>query len=254
MEDELSFDDRCAALEETVTRQSIHRELLYKTLVFCQDRHVLHEVEEAITDFPEFEQATQSQYHLIQFLRKADGLTRVYLGEDGEVLDESSFEGLSEDEVDDLIFDEAYQTTEVGLAIVKQHTPHARMVELLEEEPARADTYLELLEYCSDTPRSYKDVQKLLDGREVLDAEVNGSQMHVQPSVFLDKLHRAAAVKYSKADKGWTTTDEGKEFLELKRAGSNGDASSASAAATTSAAQTSASKDEKNDKGENYGA
>ncbi|MCD8207214.1 MAG: hypothetical protein LUD72_04665 [Bacteroidales bacterium] len=205
-----SFDVKLAKLEETVTRQSLHREIMYQALVFCQERHLLREVEDTIAALPEFKHAVQSQYHIIQALCKGGGLVRFYLGEDGEVLDDAYLETLSEDEQDDLIYDEVYETTDVGKAFVEQHAPHSRLEELFEQEPKRKDTYLELLELCDKGPQTYKTIEELLKGRDVLIRETNCSTEMVQPSVFVDKLQRAAGLVW---DDGWKTTDEGRDVL-----------------------------------------
>ena len=68
-----TFDERCELLEDALTRQSLHREVLYKTLALCQERRELSAVEAAMAAFPEFAEATQSQYHLISVLVDAGG-------------------------------------------------------------------------------------------------------------------------------------------------------------------------------------
>lgn len=207
---ELSFEERLTILERAVVRQPLHREILYKTLAFCRDRRSLREVEEQIALFPEFRHAVQDQYHLACVLEKAGGLRRVELdGEGAEVTSERK-EGLSEDEVDDLVHSTCFETTDLGDALVSRHEPRARLEELLDLVPARRATYVEVLEFCA-TPRGYDEVKALLEGRDVLLVGADDTGRPIQPSVFLDKLERAGAVVW---EDGWRLTEGGRGYLE----------------------------------------
>ncbi|MCR5582564.1 MAG: hypothetical protein K6F70_02995 [Eggerthellaceae bacterium] len=207
---ELTDEEKLDELEFAVTRQSLHREICYKTLAFCQTRHMLREVETYIMGLPQYAQAVQSPYHLTALLAKHYGLERILLDEEGNVVTPADLEGLSEDEADDLVADEAYETTEVGRRFVALHDPLSRMRELLEEEPLRAATYRELLAYCSSQKRTYNDLSDLLEGRDVLFITQDGSKQRIQPSVLVDRLNRVGALVWQA---GWETTDEGRRFL-----------------------------------------
>ena len=210
---ERPFEERLYDLERAVVRQPLHREILYRTLAFCETGRLLREVEEEIESYPEFQHAVQDQYHLALVLERAGGLERIELDEDGEVVTADRKAGLSEDEVDDLVYDVRFETTELGREFVSRHTPKARLEELLDLVPARRSTYVEVLEFCEE-PRSYDEVKKLLEGRDVLHAGEDGTRQPIQPSVFLDKLERAGAVVW---DGAWRLTEGGKDFLgELK--------------------------------------
>ena len=206
-----TFDERCELLEDALTRQSLHREVLYKTLALCQERRELSAVEAAMAAFPEFAEATQSQYHLISVLVDAGGLARFLLDEAGDPIDPDAFEGLSEDEADDLVFGEAYETTEVGCMLVRRHDPRARLAELMEREPHRAAVYRDLLSMCAERPRTYGEIDQVLRGSEALVREEDGRRSVMQPSVLVDRLQRAAGLVWQNA---WKTTPEGKEYLE----------------------------------------
>lgn len=211
--EEEPFEVRLANLERAVVRQPLHRELLYKTLAFCEIRRTLREVEEEISTYPEFRHAVQDQYHLARVLEEAGGLKRIELDESGEEVLPERKEGLSEDEVDDLVCDVCFETTDLGREFVTLHSPKARLEELLGLVPARRSTYVEVLEFC-ETPRSYDDVKALLDGREILHVGSDGTAQPIQPSVFLDKLERAGAVVW---EGGWQLTEGGRAYLgELK--------------------------------------
>lgn len=206
----ITFEKRCARLDEALVRQPLHRELLYKTLVLCQTRRTLREVEQAIGSFSEFPQATQNPYHLMTVLVDAGGLDRGFLDAGGNPLDPERLGRLTEDEQDDLIADEVYETTEVGREAVNRHAPHARLIELMRGEPQRETVYRELLSFCAEEPRTYRAISSLLENRSVLYRTVRGHRQIIQPSVFVDKLQRAAGLVWRN---GWMTTEEGKEFL-----------------------------------------
>lgn len=215
--DEYSFDRKVARLMETVTKQPTRREIMYKILVYCKDDvRPLRELEQKIGTFPGFRQAACSQYRLIQFLEDAGGLERFELDAEGEVVLPEQKVGLTEDEIDDLVETYAFMTTEVGLAVVEQHTPRARIIELLGLVPERKGAYIELMDFCSEEPRTYNEIHQLFEGRDVLYRMVDGEPQRMQPSVFVDKLEAAAGIEWRD---GWVLTEEGRAFLdELRQA------------------------------------
>lgn len=215
-EDPREFARKVARLTESVTKQSLHREIFYKTLVFCRDEsRTLHEIEEKIATFAEFKRAAASQYHFIKVLEEAGGLERFELDENGEVILPEQKVGLTEDEIDDLVYDYSFMTTNVGSAVVEQHTPRARIIELLGLVPERKDAYIELMDFVSEDPRTYNEISQLFQGRDVLyRLDADGEPQKMQPSVFVDKLEAAGGIEYRD---GWVLTEEGRDFLEELR-------------------------------------
>ena len=213
--DPVVFGRMVAKVTEAVTRNPLQRELFYKALVFCQESKPLRDIERMVMALPGFEHTSTNAYHYIAVLENAGGLERFELDDEGDVVDAERKRGLTEDEVDDLVAEYAFMTTPAGQAVVEQHTPRARLIELLNLVPERRDTYIELLEFLSEEPRTYNEVSQLLVGRDVLwhlDSKGNPEQM--QPSVFLDKLHDAAAIEWNQ---GWQLSEEGHAYLdELK--------------------------------------
>ena len=59
--DELTFEEKLAALNRTVMRHPLNREILYKTLAFCETERPLREAEDFIAALPPFNLATQNQ-------------------------------------------------------------------------------------------------------------------------------------------------------------------------------------------------
>ena len=207
---ELTFEEKLAALNRTVMRHPLNREILYKALSFCETERPLREAEEFIAGLPQFNLATQNQYYLLISLAKAHGLELIERDEAGERVTEVQKEGLTEDEVDALVADISFKTTEVGEYFVDYNRPQARLVDLLGLVPERADTYTELLEFVGEEPRTYGQIEGLLRGRPALETIIDGHRETMQPSVFVDKLERAGALIWKE---GWTLTEEGREFL-----------------------------------------
>ena len=213
--DPVVFGRMVAKVTEAVTRNPLQRELFYKVLSFCQESKPLREIEQMVMALPGFERTSANAYHFIAVMENAGGLERFELDDEGDVVDDARKAGLTEDEIDDLVAEYAFMTTPAGQAVVEQHTPRARIIELLGLVPERRDTYIELMEFLAEEPRTYNEVTQLLDGRDVLwhlDSKSNPERM--QPSVFLDKLHDAAAIEWHQ---GWQLSEEGRTYLdELK--------------------------------------
>lgn len=213
--DPVVFGRMVAKVTEAVTRNPLQRELFYKVLSFCQESKPLREIEQMVMALPGFERTSASAYHFIAVMENAGGLERFELDDEGDVVDDARKVGLTEDEIDDLVAEYAFMTTPAGQAVVEQHTPRARIIELLGLVPERRDTYIELMEFLAEEPRTYNEVTQLLDGRDVLwHLDSKGNPELMQPSVFLDKLHDAAAIEWHQ---GWQLSEEGHAYLdELK--------------------------------------
>ena len=213
--DPVVFGRMVAKVTEAVTRNPLQRELFYKVLSFCQESKPLREIEQMVMALPGFERTSANAYHFIAVMENAGGLERFELDDEGDVVDDARKAGLTEDEIDDLVAEYAFMTTPAGQAVVEQHTPRARIIELLGLVPERRDTYIELMECLAEEPRTYNEVTQLLDGRDVLwHLDSKGNPELMQPSVFLDKLHDAAAIEWQQ---GWQLSEEGRAYLdELK--------------------------------------
>ncbi len=213
--DPVVFGRMVAKVTEAVTRNPLQRELFYKVLSFCQESKPLREIEQMVMALPGFERTSTNAYHFIAVMENAGGLERFELDDEGDVVDDARKAGLTEDEIDDLVAEYAFMTTPAGQAVVEQHTPRARIIELLGLVPERRDTYIEIMEFLAEEPRTYNEVTQLLDGRDVLwHLDSKGNSELMQPSVFLDKLHSAAAIEWHQ---GWQLSEEGRACLdELK--------------------------------------
>ena len=203
--------DPLAALDKVVQRNPLNREIHFKTLAFCCTRRLLPEVEDFIAACPEFASAEQSPYFLLQFLLKGHGIDSFEVDADGQVVTPEQKEGLSEDEIDDLVAQTAYETNAVGRQYIELKSPQNRLLELLGLTPEYYDTYIEVLGFLTEK-RSLASVDSMLRGRQVLMANRDPDDRPVQPSVFIDKLERAGGIFW---EKGWQTTPAGRELLQV---------------------------------------
>lgn len=206
----MDFGERVDYLREVVLKNPLEREIHYKTLKFCCDRRTLHEVEDFIGACPEFPSTTQSQYYLLQFLLMGRGIEEFELDKDGNVIAPEQKEGLTEDEIDDLVATPAYETNEYGRELVEQMSPENRIGELLDVMPDQYDTFIEVLDFLTEK-RSLGQVDALLRGRDVLTSGRDPGERPLQPSVFVDKLEKAAAIYW---EKGWLISEDGLVLLE----------------------------------------
>lgn len=206
----LTLEQRCDRVEQAILRQSLHREIHYKTLMFCCKRRNLAEIESHIQAYPEFKHATQDPCHLIRAMVCAGGLQEFELDQDGCAITPAMKEGLDEDELDDLVAGWAYEVTDAGKLVVERHAPRARLTELLNSSPERRDAYIQVLQYLEEVPRTYAQVSDVLSQNGALNP-LRPEEVGMQPSVFLDKLERAGGIVW---DEGWFLTEGGREFLE----------------------------------------
>jgi len=209
--EELSFEDRVAAIVALITKQPLHREILFRALGFCRERRDLPDIEREIASYPEFKYCAQDQYHLIGFLENAGGLERLELDAGGEVVTDDRTAGLSEDEIDDLVVSFAFVTTEAGTAAHEELDPGRRIRELLDDAPARTRASLRVLEFCHGS-RTYQEIEDLLEDPDAGLYEM-AEEDAVHASFVVSGLEAAGALVW---DGGWLLSDHGRAVLESR--------------------------------------
>jgi len=206
-----AFDAKVLGAIDLLQANPLNRMMLYRILRACDSRMwPLHELEEHVLAQPEYTNATQPPYFLISWLVEYQALDAIEIDHEGAVVTQAMKEGLSEDEVDDLVADFAFTTNDVGRVVLEEFAPSSRLVPLIESVPERYDTYVEVLEFLREK-RSYQEIDQLLRGREVLMTGRSEGDRPMQPSVFIDKLAQAGSISFKD---GWMITEEGKEMLE----------------------------------------
>ncbi|MDR0500465.1 MAG: hypothetical protein LBG97_04375 [Coriobacteriales bacterium] len=211
----LDFARKLEKANALLIQNPLARPALYAILKSCLARRIdLYPLEELIQQMPEYSGVTQPPYFLIQWLLDVEALDMFELDANGADVSEERKQGLSEDEIDDLVVGFSFQTNAVGSAIVQAFNPANRLGSLLSEAPERYSTYLELLEFLSEK-HSYAEVDTLLHGREILMYGRAPDERPMLSSVFIDKLAAAGGIVYND---GWQITADGKEFLQSVKA------------------------------------
>lgn len=181
-----------------------------ETVAACDgEARELSELEEFIASLPGYAKLKNPPYFPVSWLCEAGALEELYLDAEGKVYEAADVEELDEDAFDDLVAQYAYRTSDLGRKLRSEFGVDQRLAKLLESEPNRKETYLELLDFMR-VKRDFVEIERLLRGHDasVLMGE-NG--MPVKPSLFIDKLGTTGAIAF---DDGWMTTAEGKEMLE----------------------------------------
>ncbi len=209
-EPELTPLEKEQKLRWAVTRQPLLREIMYKIMDLCRTETELHDLEDAVDGFPEYAIIRQSALSIADILVKNHGLEVIERDGEGNVVLPEQKEGLTEDEVDDLVATINYRTTSFGEDYVRANRPAVRLEQMLNLNPERRETYAEVLQFLDEEPRTYDQVKNLLAGRPILEVVLDGRPITMQPSVFLDKLEYAGAIVWRD---GWTLTPAGKTFL-----------------------------------------
>jgi len=137
----LSYEDRLEALLRIVNNRPSHREILLRVLSFCIEEKEFGVVEDEIQSYPEFEYAAQNPYRLIKYLLDGEGLEMLEIGFDGMPVSDEQKEGLTEDEIDDLIDCFHLRTTDLGRDVAQEFSPERRMKSIFSLFPDRGQFY-----------------------------------------------------------------------------------------------------------------
>ncbi|MDR1358532.1 MAG: hypothetical protein LBJ48_04160, partial [Coriobacteriales bacterium] len=126
-------------------------------------------------------------------------------------------QGLSEDEVDDLIHDFAYRTTSIGRAAIESMDPRRRFEGFAAEFPELVEASLEVLAFLGKR-RSMAAIDSLFRHATLL--QENGRDGRpLQPSVLVDKLEQSGCIYWNN---GWIISKGGERVVteqEISRTG-----------------------------------
>lgn len=209
--EEPTFEERVARVRKTLHSRGSFTEIMRKTLVFCETRRSIEDVEREMATYPEFRYVDQSQRNIVAHLVNAGGLDRFELDQDGNEVTPETTEGLSEDEADELVCSYALQTTDAGKAAADELEPKKRLSALLDSIAARKGAYLDLLEFCRE-PRTYQAVADAMKAKGLGLKSTNAlSSLPVHPSALLAKLESTGGLVW---DEGWKLTSAGAAALK----------------------------------------
>jgi hypothetical protein len=211
---ELAFEQNVDRTIQLLLSNNLNRPTLYRILCATVTEPMrLFDLEALIQAMPEFKNATQPPYFLIEWLVKTEALSFTEVDAQGIPITDEQREGKTEDEIDDLIEDMIIETTAVGREALAVFDPQQRLADLLQNVPERFDTYLEVLDFLTEK-HSYNEVDQLLRDRPILMSGRVQNDRPMQPSVFVDKLAAAGGIIF---DKGWVITPEGRAVLKAAR-------------------------------------
>ena len=195
--EEPTFEERVARVRKTLHSRGSFTEIMRKTLVFCETRRNIEDVEQEMATYPEFRYVDQSQRNIVAHLVNAGGVDRFDLDQDGNEVTPEMTEGLSEDEADELVCSYALQTTDAGKAAADELEPKKRLSALLE--------------FCRE-PRTYHAVADAMKAKGLGLKSTNAlSSLPVHPSALLAKLESTGGLVW---DEGWKLTSAGAAALK----------------------------------------
>ena len=211
-----TYEETLDAVITCIGAQNSLREILYKTLAFCETPHDFTEVEDfiAASDEVVYSHVIQTPFELIGMLVRAGGLDETPLDAAGDPLSSETLDALSRDEQDDLIATYRIETTAAGRATVELLAPARRLEAQLAQDPHRADTFWALIEFC-ETPRTFPEIKEYFDATPGFAHDVVAHSHQLAPDFYVDKLDKAGALVWRGA---WVATDAGKSLLEAHKA------------------------------------
>lgn len=195
-----------------VKKQPLNLEVLVAAIEYCLQPREQSEVESYIQSTTADKGALQSPYGLMRQLVASGALSCTELDTQGRAVCAAQKEGLTEDEVDDLVQGWRYEATKAGREVVAYFSPDRRMERLLDAHPTADGAYRSVMRYC-ETPRSRSDLAAFIERGELLDAlqAVLPKGSTLRPSVLMDKLEAAGMLTW---DGGWMLTEAGRRYLE----------------------------------------
>lgn len=205
------FEDEIDSVLTTVGAQSSLREVLYKTLVFCEIEHEFSEVENFILNTPEarFSHLSQNPYTLIHMLADAQGL--FFRGIDGagsDLVGEDYSECTSKElQVESDVF--FVKTSEAGIEAASLIDPRRRFEALMAHHPHRAHTYRAFMRYLQQ-PRALSEITAFYENDSDLAHDVVRIHHVLSADFYIDRLEKAGVAVWIGA---WRLSEAGEEIL-----------------------------------------
>ena len=206
-ESEIPEEERIRQAMLLIRREPAKRELYLTALKYAKSFEgsaMRYDLEKEIDSAPQKTTMRQSSGTLV------DALVREGLLE--EQLPSSEYDEDTGEEFVDMA-KASYSITELGEQILDRLSPTTRLNELFDKEKEFTEQFLQLLEFCMDTPRSKAEIDALLEEAcSRIPRTKHVAAQAVYPSFFVDRLESSGALVWKN---GWTTTDEGKAFVQV---------------------------------------
>lgn len=212
---ELDFDARVKETLECLQRKNNQKEILSDLLNFCFQERAEEELEAFLTAHKQFADGYHTANKYLFFMQRTGALAEREYDSEGVLMDEERRadlleQGISEDEIDELVVEWCYITTDVGKEALTQFNPCKRTQEMLATQASsRMASFRRLLEFCKQ-PRSLEEITNYMADDPGLEIDLQTGVAHMQPSAYIGKLDQSGALTW---EGGWKTTEGGMEVL-----------------------------------------
>lgn len=105
-----------------------------------------------------------------------------------------------------------YLTTDAGVLFCERHDPALRLKNLMSSDPAKQPVYQELLQWCSDEPKSLAYLDRKCRESDAYRTMLENHPGGLHPSTLISDLEKAGACIW---EDGWTLSDSGRDYLSL---------------------------------------
>lgn len=239
-----TVDEVYRKLEFGVMRQPLNSELLRLIMECCYEPKTIEEVEDYLSGYPaETSRAIIDVPRALKQLTTLGGVADLSLDVEQESDDaeaESSddsetsvsddgiaspgvfdsdrgAESPSEEEADGkpesaAVEPACYLTTDAGVLFCERHDPALRLKNLMGSDPAKQPVYQELLQWCSNEPKSLAYLDKKCRESDAYRAMLENHPGGLHPSTLISDLEKAGACIW---EDGWTLSDSGRDHLSL---------------------------------------
>ena len=204
--DDNDFEMRCARVSKCVSRQPLNRAALVSILEYCRVERARSDIEASVGSLPEATGALQSVSRLVDQLVRAGGLSSFDIACDGSHVSDEDKRGLTEDEIDDMVYGQSFLITDAACEVLSSFEPESRIARLTQKHPERLMAYREVLARC-EHPQSWNSLEGFIVEKDLLSSFAASEQL--QPSVLVDQLESAGLLVWKK---GWLATEEGRGF------------------------------------------
>lgn len=207
-----AFDEQVQAGVAFLRANPSSREVLRWALVRCSGGLAdLFELEDEIRALPIYGTGCPEPFYVLEWLVQAGCMEVFDTDAEGNVVDADALreQGMSEDEIDDLLVGFAYRTNEVGQAVAQAASPANRMKRLIAGHEGSEGAINLALTFFLDG-RTLGEFSSYLKD-EIGDEEKTRWGALSSPMVLVNKLAETGALAYG--NHAWRTTEEGRQLI-----------------------------------------
>lgn len=210
-----SLEEQMDAVLRAVGNQRALQEVLYKLLLFCQEQRTQEEAEAFIAQSDEFRfsHIIQSPTSIVRIMVKNHGLTATQVDAQGEPVTQERREGLSADELDDLICGTLLKTTQAGVNVAQMISPAKRFEAQLGRNRGRTATFYAILEFCAQEPRKFPQIKEFYTQHDEFSKSTAMDSQQLACDFYVDKLECAGMLVWRGQ---WEVTQAGRDALAAR--------------------------------------